>query len=130
MNIYDLNTPSEIISYGVVITIEGMLVVFAILILIMLTIQAMSFFSGNKPKKVKQSKKANSQTSLVDKNTEDSNVQTDEPVVDENELIAVLTAAVAACMGTSSASVNIRSYKKVSSAWGNAAKREVLDNRF
>lgn len=122
-----VDTTGEIVSFGAVITIEGMLVVFAILILIMLTIQAMSLFSGNKPKKAK---KADTQTSLVDKNSEDSIVQTDDTAVDENELIAVLTAAVAACMGTSSASVNIRSYKKVSSAWGNAAKREVLDNRF
>ena len=53
-----------------------------------------------------------------------------EEATDEGELIAVLTAAVAACMGTSSASVNIRSYKKVSSAWGNSAKREALNNRI
>ncbi len=122
-----VDTTGEIVSFGAVITIEGILVVFSILILIMLTIQAMSLFSGNKPKKAK---KAETQTSLVDKSTEDSIVQTDDTAVDENELIAVLTAAVAACMGTSSASVNIRSYKKVSSAWGNAAKREALDNRF
>lgn len=120
MNIYDLTTPGEIISYGVVVTIQGVLVVFLILILIMLVIYAMSLFSGEKkPKKV----------------AEQVPVKVDAPVaaeetVDEGELIAVLTAAVAACMGTSSSSVNIRSYKKVSSAWGNAAKREVLDNRF
>ena len=108
-----VDTTGEIVSFGAVITIEGILVVFAILILIMLTIQAMSLFSGNKPKKAK---KAETQTSLVDKSTEDSIVQTDDTAIDENELIAVLTAAVAACMGTSSASVNIRSYKKVSSA--------------
>lgn len=125
MNIYDLKTPGEIISYGVVITIEGVLVVFAILVLIMLAIQAMSLFSGNKPKKTK----ANEQTSLA-KTTNDEIVQTNEPDVDQDELIAVLTAAVAMCMGTSTASINIKSYKKVSSAWGNAAKREVLDNRF
>lgn len=120
MNIYDLNTPGEIISYGVVITIEGMLVVFAILILIMLTIYAMSLFSGEK--KVK--KAAEAPAAPVQP------VEAEEDTVNEEELIAVLTAAVAACMGTSSSSVNIRSYKKVSSAWGNAAKREVLDNRI
>ena len=115
-----IDTVGEIISFGVVITIEGILVVFAILILIMLTIYAMSLFSGNKPKK----ETAHKQNSLAEKA---------EPVieaaeeVDEYELIAVLTAAVAACMGTSSASVNIKSYKKISSAWGNAAKREVLE---
>lgn len=119
MNIYDLNTTGEIISYGVVITIEGMLVVFAILILIMLTIYAMSLFSGEK-----KSKKKAVESTVV----EDAPITVaEEASVDESELIAVLTAAVAACMGTSSASVNIKSYKKVSSAWGNAAKREVLE---
>lgn len=121
MNIYDLNTPGEIISYGVVVTIQGVLVVFLILILIMLVIYAMGAFSSEKKTKKKPVK-------------EEMVVQTapavEETVSDEGELIAVLTAAVAACMGTSTASVNIRSYKKVSSAWGNAAKREVLDNRF
>ena len=118
-----IDSVGEIISFGVVITIEGILVVFAILILIMLTIYAMSFFSANKPKK----ETAHKQNSLVEK--AEPVVETADEV-DEYELIAVLTAAVAACMGTSSASVNIKSYKKVSSAWGNAAKREVLDNRF
>ena len=126
MNIYDLKiaetTPGEIIANGVVITIEGILVVFAILILIMLTIYAMSLFSGNKKPKTKAVEKA----TVVEAPAE----VVEETTVDEGELIAVLTAAVAACMGISTASVNIRSYKKVSSAWGNAAKREVLDNRF
>lgn len=113
-----LDTPAEIISYGVVISIEGMLVVFAILILIMLTINAMKLFAGgNKDKKT-----------VAEVPTDAADYAED--TVDEGELIAVLTAAVAACMGTSTASVNIKSYKKVSSAWGNAAKREILDNRF
>ena len=119
MNIYDLTTPGEIISYGVVITIEGMLVVFLILILIMFVIYAMGLFSGEK--KSKKETNVNS-VPITEETVEDT--------VDEEELIAVLTAAVAACMGTGTASVNIRSYKKVSSAWGNAAKREALDNRF
>lgn len=125
MNIYDLTvtqtTPGEIIANGVVVTIEGILVVFLILILIMLVIYTMGAFSApKKPKRVNETQR----TEEVPEATPETST------VDEGELIAVLTAAVAACMGTSSASVNIRSYKKVSSAWGNAAKREVLDNRF
>ncbi len=115
MNIYDLNTTGEIISYGVVVTIQGIMVVFLILILIMLTIYAMGLFSGDKKVKKEVVTEAPVAPSMV------------EDAVDEGELIAVLTAAVAACLGTSQSSVNIRSYKKVSSAWGNAAKREVLE---
>ena len=118
MNIYDLTTPGDIISYGVVVTIQGILVVFLILILIMLVIYAMGALSSEKKtKKMPAKEEAVVQTAPV----------VEEAVSDEGELIAVLTAAVAACMGTSSASVSIRSYKKVSSAWGNAAKREVLE---
>ncbi len=122
MNIYDLTTPGEIISYGVVVTIQGILVVFLILILIMLVIYAMGALSGDK--------KAKKKSAVADTPVQSAPLVVEEDVVDEGELIAVLTAAVAVCMGTSSASVNIRSYKKVSSAWGNAAKREVLDNKF
>lgn len=113
-------TTSEIITYGVVYTIEGLLVVFSVLILIMLAIYAMGLFSGEK-----KSKKAPDDTAAAP--IEDASaIQS----VDEGELIAVLTAAVAACMGTSVASVNIKSYKKISSAWGNAARREALNNRI
>ncbi len=122
MNIYDLTTPGEIISYGVVVTIQGILVVFLILVLIMLVIYAMGALSSEKKSKKK--------TAEVAVPVQTTPAAVEDVVEDEGELIAVLTAAVAACMGTSSASVNIRSYKKVSSAWGNAAKREVLDNRF
>ncbi len=116
--IQSISTPGEIISFGLVITIEGMLVVFSILILIMLAIQAMSLFTGTKPKKKEKVEPVAQKAPAA------------ENAFDENELIAVLTAAVASCMGTSASSVNIRSYKRVSSAWGNAAKREVLDNKF
>lgn len=123
MNIYELTvdqvTPGEIIANGVVVTIEGVLVVFLILVLIMLVINVMGALSSPKKQKKVVSVKQE-ETVFVDTNPE-----TD--VADEGELIAVLTAAVAACMGTSSASVNIKSYKKVSSAWGTAAKREVLE---
>lgn len=111
-------TVNEIIMQGVTVTIQGILVVFLILVLIMLIIKAMSLFMSKGEKKAPQMS--------VEEPVE---VQAPEEE-DEEELIAVITAAVAACMGQSAASVNIRSYKKVSSAWGNAAKREILDNRF
>lgn len=108
----------NVITQGVAITIQGIVVVFVILILIMLIIQAMALISSDGKKK-KEEAVANVPEAPVAKNE----------AFDEEELIAVLTAAVAACMGQSAASVNIRSYKKVSSAWGNAAKREII-NRF
>lgn len=112
-------TVNEIIMQGVTVTVQGILVVFLILVLIMLIIKAMSLFMSKDEKKTPQM------------SVEEPAAQVQAPEeANEEELIAVITAAVAACMGQSAASVNIRSYKKVSSAWGNAAKREILDNRF
>ncbi len=121
MNLENLTTP-EIIANGVVYTVEGIIVVFSVLILIMLVIYAMSLFSGDKKKKKAKAPAIEQAVPIVE--------DTIEETIDEGELIAVLTAAVAACMGQSAASVNIRSYKKVSSAWGNSAKREALNNRI
>ena len=110
---------NDIIAQGITITIQGVLTVFLILVLIMLVIYAMTVFMNTAKKKEEAPK------------TEPVAIEpaTEEETIDEGELIAVITAAVAACMGQSAASVNIKSYKKIS-AWGSAAKREILDNRF
>ncbi len=53
------------------------------------------------------------------------------PQEDGFEIIAVLTAAIAASMGTSESGFAIKSFKKVSNtnpAWGMASIREQLDN--
>ena len=48
------------------------------------------------------------------------------------ELVAVLTAAVAACMGTSTRKVKIASYKRTTrrSAWANAGRAEQIAGRL
>lgn len=105
----------DVIFEGISTAVIGLVVVFSVLILIMLVIYAMAFFS----------KKKNVVTKTENiPQTEDDSVE--ESNLDKDELIAVITAAVAACMGKNAASVNIRSYKKVSSAWNDAAKREIL----
>ena len=110
---------NEIIAQGVTITIQGVLTVFLILVLIMLVIYAMTVLMNTAKKKEEGAQKAEPVT--IEPAPEEE--------TDEGELIAVITSAVAACMGQSAASVNIKSYKKIS-AWGSAAKREILDNRF
>jgi len=51
---------------------------------------------------------------------------------DDSELVAVLSAAVAAVLGTSASRVRIASYKKTNarSAWANAGRREQIASRF
>lgn len=104
---------SELIGQGIAYTIMGMCVVFFILIIIMFVIKAMALFSGTEEKKVEAPSEA----------------PPTQAETDDFELIAVITAAVAASLNTSSACVRVKSYKKIG-AWSNAAKREVMENRF
>jgi hypothetical protein len=77
----------------------------------------------------KKSKK-NKSTALPEK----KEIETSEaalPQKDEKELIAVLSAAVAAMMGTSPNGIVIRSYKRVSpSAWKRSGRDFQILNHF
>ncbi len=117
MDLENIKTVSDVIFNGISVTVLGLVVVFAVLIIIMLFIYAMAFFSKDK----KAAEKTTAQTAAAP--------EPDMEETDEGELIAVITAAVAACMGQSAATVKIKSYKKVSNNWQNASKREVL-NRY
>ena len=113
----------ELIASGLAYTVMGIIVVFMILIIIMLVIKAMEIFSVEK-KPVKEQNTVTENSAVI---------IADEPVnqADDGELIAVITAAVAVAMGTSSSDFVVRSYKKVSGgAWNKAGRREVLDNRI
>ena len=122
----DLNTvwsTSDLISAGLAYTVMGILVVFLLLVIIMLVIKAMELFSGEK--------KAKKPAVVVPvENTPEAVVET-APETDELELVAVITAAIAAMTGESTSDFVVRSYKKVPGrAWNKAGRIEVLDNRF
>ena len=109
--------PAELIGQGLAYTVMGICIVFLILIIIMFVIKAMALFSA--PEKKEEAVPA----PIVEAAAE--------PEEDSLELIAVITAAVAAAMGTSTASIQVRSYKKLDGgAWNKAGRREVLENRF
>lgn len=109
--------PAELIGQGLAYTVMGICIVFLILIIIMFVIKAMALFSA--PEKKEEAAPA----PIVETAAE--------PEEDSLELIAVITAAVAAAMGTSTASIQVRSYKKLDGgAWNKAGRREVLENRF
>ena len=111
--------PAELIGQGIADTVMGICIVFLILIIIMFVIKAMALFSAPEKKK----EEAVPAPVVVE--------EAAEPEEDSLELIAVITAAVAAAMGTSTASIQVRSYKKLDGgAWNKAGRREVLENRF
>ena len=110
--------PAELIGQGLAYTVMGICIVFLILIIIMFVIKAMALFSAPE-KKEEEAPVAPIAETIA------------EPEEDSLELIAVITAAVAAAMGTSTASIQVRSYKKLDGgAWNRAGRREVLENRF
>lgn len=114
----------ELILEGVVYTIMGIVIVFAMLVVIMLVIKAMQLFSGAEVPEKKETPAPVKEEQIpvaIESQPQDNN----------EELIAVITAAVAAAMGKSSSGLIIRSYKKLSgSEWNKAGRREALDNRF
>lgn len=111
---------SDLITAGLAYTVMGILIVFMILVIIMLVIKAMALFSGEKNKNsvetpIKQVPVAEAQ----------------ETKTDDNEIVAVITAAIAVMMNESTSNFVVRSYKKISGgAWNKAGRREMLDNRF
>ena len=115
----------ELILEGLVYTIMGIVIVFAMLVVIMLVIKAMQFVSGEKAP-------AKKETPAPVKEEASAPVITQSPSNDNNEeLIAVITAAIAAAMGKSSSGLVIKSYKKISgSEWNKIGRREALENRF
>lgn len=115
-------TLAEAMSEGLMVTGIGLIIVFAVLIILMLVMMAMKviFYKEDKPAEKKPEVKA------------PENKPAPAPVqakADDSELIAVLTAAVAACMDVPVSSLNIKSYKKVS-AWNKASVRDIIDSRL
>ena len=126
----DLNTvwgTSDLIGAGLAYTVMGILIVFLILVIIMMVIKAMALLSGEKKSKNKQA--SLTQSAPVQKEAE--TVPETTPETDDLELVAVITAAIAAMTGESTSDFVVRSYKKVhGNAWNKAGRMEVLDNRF
>ena len=120
-------TAKDLIMGGLAYTVMGILIVFLILIIIMAVIKAMAVISGEK--KPKADKKAVKQNSLAEEIPVSETVT--EEVTDDSELIAVITAAIAAMTGQNSSGLVVRSYKKTSgNAWNKAGRMDVLDNRL
>ena len=114
----------DLIMGGLAYTVMGILIVFLILIIIMAVIKAMAVISGEKkPKADKQNSLATQEEACAP--------QAVEPQVDDGELIAVITAAIAAMTGQNASGLVVRSYKKTSgNAWNKAGRMDVLDNRL
>ncbi len=119
-------TLSEALTMGGLTTVVGLGIVFGVLLILMIVLNLFKFIFAREPKKVK-------------KTVENQKVET-APVVaeetdafDDEELIAVLTAAVAASLNTSTYNLQIKSYRRVDDkrpSWNREGLRETISNRF
>lgn len=116
----------NILAEGGIVTLLGILIVFVCLILIIVIISLMSWIM--KPRKKEEPKE---EVKFEEKIHEPL---PEIPVVEveNNELVAVLTAAVAAFMEDSSSKLVVRSYRRVSpdSAWARAGRNAQIYNKF
>ena len=86
------------------VTALGLLIVFAALIILMVVLNLMKLFAPSE----------NTETEVAEKTvTEAPAIKYEEKNEDEDELIAVLTAAIASSLKTSTYNLKIRSYRRV-----------------
>lgn len=114
---------TEALSEGLQVTVIGLVIVFSILVILMLVMMAMKVIF------YREGKKSEVQAPPVSQNA----VREPEQNIDEAELIAVLTAAVAASLNTSTYNLNIKSYRRIGNSapgWNQAGLRDVIDARF
>ena len=117
---------SEALSIGLQTTGVGLGIVFAVLIIIMAVLYCFKFIFDKKPEVQKEPAAA------------PTPVQEASPAAaaapqNDDELIAVLTAAVAASLNTSTYNLHIKSYRRVDNtmpAWNRAGVTETINNRF
>lgn len=117
----------EKLGQGVPIAIIGYVMIFVVLAILWGFIEIMHFAVTLKDKKVKK-EVVEQQSSSAESSTE---VSSDEQV-DEGELVAVLTAAVAASLNTSTYNLRIKSFKRIdtkNNAWSNASRNDAI-NKF
>lgn len=119
-------TISQALSEGLMVTVVGITIVFSVLLILMFVLMAMKAIFYKKPKA--------SVTAVAPKTTPDTaTADSTDSDIDEKELIAVLTAAIAASLNTSTYNLNIKSYRKIgnsSPSWNKAGLDDVINSRF
>lgn len=115
-------TQGERISEGFVTLVIGMSVVFIALLILVVILETSGKFFDNLGKNTaaKQASAPAPVISQVDDQIDDQ--------IDDLELIAVITATIAASMGTDSDNLQVRSLRKTNNVWRTAGRKEQLYN--
>lgn len=112
---------AEALKTGGTTTVLGLSIVFSVLIVLMIVLALFKVIFYRQPKTKNTPVPAEAPSQEV---TDDT---------DEDELIAVLTAAVAASLNTSTYNLRIKSYRRTDNkmpAWNKAGVNETINNRF
>ena len=110
---------SDALSIGGMVTGAGLGIVFGVLVILMVVLmlfKVIFYKDSSKKKEIKQEP-----INEVRQNTSN------------DELIAVLTAAIAASLNTSTYNLRIKSYRRIENtkpAWNKAGINETINNRF
>lgn len=116
-------TVTEALMEGLKTTVVGLSIVFGVLIILMLVLMLMKVIFYKEPEKAKAPEKK------MEAPVVSAPVQAE---VDDSELVAVLTAAIAASLNTSTYNLRIKSFRRIDSkanAWNNASIRENINNK-
>lgn len=114
----------DALSVGGQVTVIGLVIVFAVLVVLMCVLVAMKHIFAPKTNKTME-------TAPVVETVRETVVPA--PTEDEEELIAVITAAIAASLNTSTYNLKIKSLRRVSNtapAWNRAGLNETINSRF
>ena len=117
----EIKTVGDALSTGGIVALQGMVIVFSVLILLMVVLVLMKVFFYKDPNKQKTEQAEVIVTAPVEK----------EEDIDDGELIAVLTAAVAASLNTSTYNLKIKSYRRVGNkapVWNRAGLEETVNH--
>ena len=116
---------SEALSFGGLTAVTGMSIVFGVLVVLMIVLYLFKLIFYKNPVKTAKPVDTVKETPVVETKAEDD--------VDDDELIAILTAAVAASLNTSTYNLNIKSYRRINDvrpAWNKQGLRETIESRF
>lgn len=117
---------SEALGAGGMVTVVGLSIVFSVLVVLMLVLILFKVIFYKDPKKAQPAEHS------VKVQTQTQPTPVTAQTEDDTELIAVLTAAVAASLNTSTYNLRIKSYRRVdtkTNAWNRAGIRENTLNK-
>lgn len=121
-------TLAEALQVGISTTVIGLVIVFAVLIILMGVLMLFNRIFSKSDKKAVEQPKA---SAPIQTSAPQANVMPREE--NDEELIAILTAAVAASLNTSTYNLKIKSYRRIQDnapAWNKAGIKETIESRF